>query len=197
MNRFAIVAACLAIAAPQAFAQAHNFEGFSVGINYEATRASYSAAGSGAGGGGSDNGTGNGLSLQAQYLFAVKERFVLGLGLTDSPTNVNMGSSAGNQLNLLTQNRSAIDFIGGIASSESTLVFLKLSDLRGTIVDGTSGASYAANGFGYGLGVRTLFDKHKFIQIGYDANTYRDVQGNGVTLSPQSRVISIGVGYEF
>lgn len=189
MKRTLLIAASVAIAAPQVFAQAKNFEGFSLGLNAESTNSQTTLTGTG-----SDSNTMGSLAAQAQYTMALGPQFTLGLGATAAPASLNAG--AVNGISYSTKNRASFDVTPGYAVSDTTLVYGKLSALTGTssAVDATGAETTAnLNGFGYGVGVRYLLDKNFFVQGDINSNRYNDV--NGTSLS--STALAVGVGYKF
>lgn len=189
MKRTLLIAASIAIAAPQVFAQAKNFEGFSLGVNGESTSSTTTAIGTG-----SDSSTATGLNLQAQYTFALNPQFALGLGASLGTSSLNTGTV--NAINYSSKNRSSFDLMPAYALSDTTLLYGKLSALSGTVaaVDATGTETTASlSGVGYGLGVRHLLDKNVFVQGDIATNRYNDVSNTGLSAT----VYSIGVGYRF
>ena len=199
MKKLSLIAACMVVAAPQAFAQAKNFEGFSVGLNAEMTRSTTEASPLSASDGSNSTGTG----LQLQYSLALTDRFLLGLGATASFGTLTAGSSAALGVDFTTKNRSSFDITPSYALTDTTLLYGKVSALSATGVATLQGTSTeeskSLNGVGYGLGLRTLVDKNVFLQLGYDWNKYNDVTNNAgtATLKSTSNVFSLGVGYKF
>jgi outer membrane immunogenic protein len=191
MKRALMIAASLALAAPQVFAQAKSFEGFSLGANAEMARSTTERAGA------SDSGNGSGLGLQAQYAFALGPQFVLGLGLTASTGNRNAGTLGATEFS--TKDGASFDLLPGFAISESLLLYGKVSALSATNVAKTGGAETTASidGMGVGLGLRGMVDKNLFFQVGYDENRFNDKTMGGVTVKPRSSIFSLGVGYKF
>jgi opacity protein-like surface antigen len=179
-----------------AFAQAKNFEGFSVAANVTSAKTGVDLTIFGLPL--STDGNTTGLDLQAQYSLALSPQFVLGLGATIGTGTNNAGSIFTAEFS--SKNRTAIDFIPGFAVSDSTLIFGKLSFLN-TDVTGTVGnvsESKSITGTGYGFGLRNLINKNVFFQLGYDVNKYQDVDlGSGNTAKPSSTVLSGGLGYKF
>ncbi len=192
MKKASLFAACLIVAAPQVFAQAKNFEGFSLGANAEFTRSTVDANGL------SDSGNSSGLGLQAQYNFALTNQFVLGVGATLSFGNHNAASNTGPLgVTVYSKNNTSLDLTPGFALSDSMLLYGKISALSGTAQDDTFSTSTNLSGIGYGIGLRSMIDKNLFFQIGYDSNKYNDITDNGVSVSPKSSIFSLGMGYKF
>ena len=193
MNRlFTLAAVVAALSSVQAFAQARNFEGFSLGANADFDRSTVDATG-----GTSDNGTSTGLGLQAEYSWALGRNFVLGLGASANTGNRKAGTYV-NGNDAYSKDRYSIDLIPGVAATDKVLVFAKVSSLagNGASSDGTSTASL--QGLGYGLGFRALINNNLFWQAGYDSVTFNDVTfGNGTVASFKGNILSLGIGYKF
>jgi len=191
---FALTAVTAALAASQAFAQAKNHEGFSLGANAEFDRSSVEATGTGAA---SDSGNSTGLGLQAQYSWALGSNFLLGLGVTANTGNRKAGAySNGNEAYI--KDRYAIDLIPSIAVNDKVLVFAKVSSVgaNGTSSSGTGTASI--QGLGYGLGFRAMIDNKLFWQAAYDYVKFTDVTfANGTVSSFKTNILSVGIGYKF
>lgn len=188
----AIAAVLCAFGSAQAFAQARNFEGFSVGANVEAdSEASNASDGS------SGSSSNTGLGLQARYDWALGDRFVLGLGGTISTGNRNAGTFASGAT-AFTSNRYSIDLTPGYAVSKDLLVFGKLSDINATATGDDGSSTNSTQGIGYGIGVRGMVDHHVFWQAGLDHYRFNDATFNtGTTASLSGNIVSFGVGYKF
>ena len=101
MKKALLLAATVAFIAPQAFAQAKSFEGFSVGANLAIAKTTTEPAGIA-----SESGNSNNLDLQAQYSFALAPQFVLGLGVTLG-TGTNKAGNYGATDEISTKNRNS------------------------------------------------------------------------------------------
>ncbi len=189
MKKALLLAASVAFIAPQAFAQAKNFEGFSLGASIASTKTTFENPTV------SIDGTTASLDLNAQYNFALAPQFVLGVGLNLGTGNNKAGTSAG--VDVITKNRYALEFTPGYAVSNTLLVYGKVASLSATAEAGTF--SEGISGIGYGLGVRGLVDKNIYWQVGYDANTYSEKTSAalGGAYKTKSSVFSLGVGYKF
>lgn len=189
-----LTAVVAALSSSQAFAQAKNFEGFSLGANAEFDRSTVDATGTG---GISDNGNSTGLGLQAQYSWPLSSSFVFGLGVSASSDNRKAGTyTTGHQA--YTKDRYSLDLIPGIAVSDMVLVFAKVSSVSATGASSNGTSTSSLYGLGYGLGFRALIDKNLFWQAGYDYVKFNDVTfSNGTVASFKSNVLSLGIGYRF
>lgn len=187
-----IIAAAVAAAtfAPQAFAQAKNFEGFSlaVGVNSVSTKLDWSGALTG-----SASGSGANLGLQAQYAMALGESFVLGLGVNAGVGDTSAGTPSGNSEVKLT-NTSSVYVAPGFALNNSVQIYGKIAAINGSLGGGGSGSS---GGMGYGLGAQVLSGKNVYYQAEYMNNKYNDSTSSGTTFKVSSDVFSFSVGYKF
>lgn len=222
-NKLIIVAAVAAFFAPQAFAQAANFQGFSLGGNVAMAKTKVDYVGTGLGA--TSSASTSGLDLQLQYSVALGDKFLLGFGatmgggsnqagtvdVTTTTTTVipqtdpsapiqTVSTFSTKTIEFNTKSRTSFELMPAYAISDTVLVFAKLSSLSATAVAVTNGveSTETMSGMGYGVGLRTMFDKNMFFQIGYDTNKYEE-KGNAAVLAAQSSstVFNIGVGYKF
>jgi len=190
MKKALLLAATVAFIAPQAFAQAKSFEGFSVGANLAVANTKTEITSQAV----SESGNTTGLDLQAQYSFSLAPQFVLGLGLTLGTGSNKAGTYTFGDV--VTKNRLSFDIVPGYAISNTLMVFGKVSSLSADVVATPTGGAenkQSATGIGYGFGVRGMIDKNMFYQVGYDINKYNDIGGDKLS----STVLSLGVGYKF
>lgn len=189
----AMVAAIGLLGAMQAFAQARNFEGMSLGANLEVDHGSITATD-----GSSDNSHSTRLGLQARYDWALDEQFLLGLGASVGLGQHSAGSYLGGS-SAYTKNRYAIDLMPGYAINKQLMVYGKISALSATALsdDGVSTAS--VHGTGCGIGVRGLMDSNTYWQVGLDTNRFQDVTFSSTsnTATFRDNIFSLGVGYKF
>jgi outer membrane immunogenic protein len=194
MKKLVLAAFCLVFASAQVFAQAKNFEGFSLIANVQSSRTNVDLSS-----GASDSGTSTGLGLQGQYTFALNNQYVLGVGVALGLNNRNASSASGTVgLDGYTRNNTSFEFMPGIALSNTTLLFGKISATTGTFTaDSTGAPSLGLTGLGYGIGVKYLIDKNVFWQVSYDLNRFNDSTNAGVTYTIKPTIFSLGVGYNF
>lgn len=187
----AIVAAVGMLSAMQAFAQAKNFEGLSLGANLEVDHGSMTATD-----GSSDSAHSTRLGLQARYDWALDNQFLLGLGASVGTGHRSAGAYLSGS-EAYTKNRYSIDLMPGYAINNQLMVYGKVSALSATALsdDGVSTAS--VHGTGYGIGVRGLIDRNTYWQAGLDAHRFNDVTFNTNTVTFKDNVFSVGVGYKF
>lgn len=194
MKKTILALACTALATPLVFAQAKNFEGFSIGANIANTKTTVEDTSPG---GSSIDGTTTGLELNAQYNWALGQEFVLGVGVTMGTGNNKAGTVPGVG-DVTTKSRYSLEFTPGFAISKDILIYGKIASLSGTVELDTVG-SESISGVGYGLGVRGMVDKNMFWQVGYDLNQYAEKTSTnfGTTVKGKSNVFSLGMGYKF
>lgn len=192
MKKTVLALACTALATPLVFAQAKNFEGFSIGANIASAKTTFSDSTD------SIDGTTTGLDLNAQYNWALGPEFVLGVGVTMGTGNNKAGTTTIGNADVTTKNRYALELTPGFALSKDMLIYGKIASISAT-ADLSGITSESISGIGYGLGVRGLVDKNMFWQVGYDVNNY--AEKNSATLgdkyTAKSSVFSLGVGYKF
>lgn len=188
----AIVSAIAALGTTPVFAQARNFEGFSLGANVEFDNGSSSATD-----GTSDNGNSTGLGLQARYDWALGDNFLLGLGATASTGKRTAGtyvSGAG----AYTADRYSIDLMPGYALSDNLALYAKVSSVMANASSNDGSSTNSVQGIGYGIGLRGLFYRNMYWLAGVDSYRFNDVTFNtGATSSLKGTVFSLGVGYKF
>ncbi|HCX81680.1 MAG: hypothetical protein A3E00_00285 [Curvibacter sp. RIFCSPHIGHO2_12_FULL_63_18] len=202
MKKLLIASAIVAtFAAPQAFAQAKNFEGFSAGLNINATSSDTDIRNSG----GSVKATGqtssNG-SLQAQYNLALGSAFVLGFGGTYEFGDIDLGSS-GAVFSGKRKNAYSVYVAPGFAVADSWLIYGKVASISASF-ETTGAAIFAgktdASGVGYGFGVQKMLNKNVYLQAEYMQNKYDDktiVTSLTTQAKAEARTFSFGVGYKF
>ncbi len=190
MKKIAIAAAIAAsVVAPQAFAQAKDFQGFSVigavnvnNNNIDITVWSPAAAAS-------ESKTASNIGIQAEYAWALGESYVLGVGASAGLSDYEVSSG------VKFKNSYGLYVAPGVAVNKETLVYAKLASASGKIDNGS--VSFDVSGIGYGFGARFLTSKNVFLQAEYVYNKYDDkTLANGVVKNTTG-VLSLGVGYKF
>jgi len=199
-----IIAAAFAtsFAAPQAFAQAKNFEGLSVGgsLNLASTTTEilYDKL--------SLNGIGQqatNASLQVAYSFAASDVFLLSFGGTYNLGDVDAGAitSGGDIATLKLQNGMSLYVEPGFMLNDKNLGYAKVSYNRGS-AKGQGGATSITQditGYGFGFGMRTLLSKNLFLQVEVDRIQFGSVPFADTTTDYKSSATmgSLGIGYKF
>ena len=193
MKKYVIATAVAAAAfAPQAFAQAKNFEGFSLaaGLNSVSTKMDWSGGATG-----SLSGSGTNVGLQAQYAMALGSSFVLGFGVSTTVGEVPVGTPTGGT-EVKAKDLTAVYIAPGFAVSNDVQIYGKIASVNGTVVNATT--SDSASGIGYGVGTQILGGKNIYYQIEYLSNKYDDKTNTGGTTTKTSTdIFSFSVGYKF
>ncbi|MDR7306720.1 outer membrane beta-barrel protein [Rhodoferax saidenbachensis] len=198
-----LIAAAVTVAtlgAPQAFAQAKNFEGFSVGLNINSTASDTDISNSG----GSVKATGqtsaNG-AFQVQYNLPLGSSFVLGFGGTYEFGDIDIGSSA--IFSGKRKEASSVYIAPGFAINDSWLIYGKVASISAKF-ESTGAAIFTgkadATGMGYGLGFQKMLGKNLYLQAEYMQNKYNDqtiVTSLTTQAKAEARTVSFGVGYKF
>ncbi len=193
MKKILIAAAIAAtFVTPQAFAQAKNFEGFSVlgAVNFNNNKGEVNTATVPS----SVSRTDSNVGLQAEYGLALGDSFVLGLGGTMGLTDINVADNA------KLKNAYSVYLAPGFAVSDNTLLYAKIASISGKF-DANFGST-DLSGTGFGFGARFLSGKNVFYQVEYMNNQYQDkdaVSNAAVKYQAknQTGVLSFGVGYKF
>lgn len=198
MKKLIVAAAVLAtFAAPQAFAQAKNFEGASaaLSVNFAKTKTELSNSSSSL----DASDTDQNAALQLQYGVALNEKFVLGLGATINIGDAKSGNlTVGNTAYQTKQKDTSSLYVApGYAVTDSILAYGKLAYLSSKLSDGDGGSQTFNGGFGFGVGAQYLLNKNMFVQAEYISNKYDDQKIGTATLKLNSDVFSVGVGYKF
>lgn len=186
------VAAC--VFAPQAFAQAKNFEGFSVGanLNLANSTSSYSAPGQT----GTANSFAQNIDLLARYNFALGDKFVLGLGVSASVGDLKAGDiSATNTIKFTSM--TSFFVTPGVAVSDSMQVYGKIAALNVKVTESASATAPSLSGTGYGIGIQQLLSKNMYLQGELMQNNYADYTNGTTVWKFNSSVMSVGIGYKF
>ncbi len=171
-----------AFAAPQAFAQAKNFEGFSItgALNVNNNKGEAVSA---------VDRTESNIGAVAQYDIALGQSFVLGFGASMGLSDFNIASDA------KLKNTYSVFVAPGFAVSNNALVYGKIASVSAKAE--FTNSSLDISGLGYGIGARYFSSKNVFFQAEYMSNKYDDKKIGTTTFKNQTGVFSIGVGYKF
>jgi outer membrane immunogenic protein len=185
--------------APQAFAQAKKFEGFSVAGNLVVTNSTFDTNSTGLVG--SATATSTNLALQGQYAWALNEKFVLGVGAQLGLGDVKSGTISGSTIDIKGKNWNSIYVAPGYVVSDTLLVYGKLAALTGDLEAsaGAANAKSSGDGIGFGIGVQSFLTKNVFIQGELMSNTYSEKKFtlNNEVDKYKNTQFSVGVGYKF
>ncbi len=203
MKKLIIVAAiATSFAAPQAFAQAKNFEGLSVGGNLnllstmtETPLGVYRVNGIGQ--------EATNAGLQAAYSYAASDVVLLSVGGTYNLGGVDAGTvtSNGSTSTLSWQNGMSLYVEPGFMLNDKNLGYAKVSYNRASakVQAGATSITQDITGNGFGFGIRTLLSKNLFLQVEVDRIQFGSARFAGETEDFKSSATmgSLGIGYKF
>lgn len=184
-----------AMAAPQAFAQAGNFTGFSVGLNLALLSSSTEMSS-----GGSTVKLGDTTqiaSLEGAYGFAMGRSGALGVGLTYNLGDVKAGSAPAGEFK--GKDMYSVYVAPGYVLNNDTWLYGKLAYQAMKGESSLSGTTDSANfdGYGYGAGMRALLSRNMYLQIEFLQTAYGDKTIQGFKYKPSASQGSVGIGYMF
>lgn len=191
-----IVAAAVAVAlvTPQVFAQSANFQGFSLGLGVNLADSSSEVTGVGAPTKYKESD--NNLALQLQYNVALNNVFVLGVGGTIGLGDLKAGNPGANQFKI--KDAYSLYVTPGYAINNTWLVYGKVAYLTANWRDDMGHSISFDNGWGYGLGLQTLFSKNWVGQLEYVVSDYGDkAVGAANKVKLKSDALTLGVSYKF
>ena len=181
--------AAAVFAAPQAFAQAKHFEGFSVAGGTLTETSSYTATrGNNISTGGATDTT---LGIQGQYAWAIGDAFVLAAGAQAGLGDLTADAASGKIKNL------AVAYIApGFAVSNDVLIYGKLGAASYDFSNSNGG--YSNSAAAYGLGVQVFLNKNVFFQGEYLYSKPGDKNFNGWNVvTDKVGMTNLSVGYKF
>ena len=183
------VAVAASFAAPQAFAQAKNFEGFSVlgAVNVNNNKAGVTVTTPASTT--SETKTASNVGIQAEYGWALGDSFVLGVGATAGLSDYDISNG------VKLKNSYSFYVAPGVAVSKDTLLYAKLASASAKME--TSAVSIDLSGLGYGVGARFFSGKNVFFQVEYTYNKYDDKNYANGKVTNETGVLALGVGYKF
>lgn len=191
-----LIASAIAAASfsPQAFAQAKNFEGFSVLGGLTAANSKYDFNANPGSTSFSTSKTAANVQLQAEYGFAVSNSVVLGLGIMAGLGDLSFGTPPTATDEVKLKDNLSVYIAPGVALSNSTLLYGKLASASATA---SSNGTASLSGLGYGIGARFLTGKNMFLQAEYVYTKFDDKSNSTGTAQPNSAAFSFGIGYKF
>jgi outer membrane immunogenic protein len=201
MKKLLIASAIVAtFFAPQAFAQAKNFEGASLtaNLNFANTTSDVTSTVFN----GSSTESAQNLGLQGQYNFPIGQSFVLGVGMTLGLGDLKAGTFnvSGTTITIKQKESYSFYIAPGMAISDTTLLYGKIAAISAKFeATGNSTTANTASGTGFGVGVQSFLNKNLFIQGELMQNQYADRSFTALTETDKNKatVISVGVGYKF
>lgn len=196
MKKLLIAGAVLAtVAIPQAYAQTKNFEGFNAGINanYAKTRAT---ARFGDQSTKTDDTSTNG-SVQGSYGVPINDKFVLGVGANVGLGDLDAGSFNG--VSVKAKDMYSVYLEPGYRVNETMLVYGKVSyqRMKGELAGAGTSASDNFDGYGLGVGVRSMINDKFYVQAELTEVDYSSKTVSGIDIKPKQTLGTIGVGYKF
>ena len=186
--------------APQVFAQARNFEGFSLGLNLNAATASSEISSPRFSNKNGDTTTTGGI--QAAYGFPLGDTFVFGIGASYEFGDLKGGSTSASGISyeLKGKDRYSVYFEPGLMISNSSMVYAKIGyqGMKGE-VNFSTGQSSSDDyfGAGYGAGIRTMVNKNVYLQAEFMQLFFDEKTQSGVSSKLSATIGTIGVGYKF
>jgi hypothetical protein len=166
------------------FAQAVNFEGASVGINYNAVNSTATGAGFGL------TGRDQALSLNGKYTKAMSNDYTLGASLDLGLGQLQSGSGVKGT------GHYSFALEAGVATSASMLVFGEISfnGVKRQVANNGLSQSDDFTGIGYGIGLRNLISKNVYWQAALLKRDYNDMANAGTY---NTTGLALGAGYKF
>ncbi len=190
-----LLAAALVVGCASAFAQATPFTGFNAAIGLSFGNSSAKLDSNlGSTSTGEDSVWG---ILSGEYGFAVSPKAVIGVGASIDLGDTKYGnqSALGTTVSLKAKDKYSVFVAPGYALSNNTLAFVKLGYHHAKGELGAQSESF--NGFGIGLGVRTMLDKNMFLQLEATRVDYSRKDVLGGSIKPSSTFGTLSVGYHF
>lgn len=185
-----------------ASAQVSNFTGWTGAVNLSATSTN-TKVGTVVMGVGGDNVIG---SLQGAYSLELSSSSVLGFGLTYAAGKSKSGSFKGGSdtYSISVKNQYSLYIEPGTLLSDNTLFYGKISVEKGKLAPTSSNPSddnpiKSISGTGYGVGMRHMLDKSKFVQLELMKAGYKSFRYPGETtdIKASSTLGTIGIGMKF
>lgn len=195
-----IAAATLAITGT-AFAQVSNFTGYSAGVNMDHTAVTTKLSAGSA----TIDGLGQqsvGATLYGAYGVALDNNTVVNFGATYGLTNAKGGSTddGSGPLTAKLKNQYSLYVEPGMLLNDKTLAYGKIAYNSAKIELDAQGdiGSKSINGFGYGVGIRTMVDKNLSLNVEIKRVNYgQETTLDDVGFKTTATVGSVGIGYKF
>lgn len=188
----AAIVAC-AFAVPHAFAQSEAYKGLSLGLGVNIAKTSTEALLNGASNTGSDNDAN--VAMQLQYTVALNNVWLLGLGGTANAGDLKAGRLGTNDIKA--KNSYALFVAPGYAFGNNWMGYAKLAYLNANTSSSSGGSVNFDAGYGYGLGIQAMLDKHWFAQAEVMVQQYADKTSFNETDKLKANVYSFTAGYKF
>lgn len=188
-----VLASVLALGCASAWADTAAFTGFNaaVGLNFGNASTKFNIPGMINANLGEDSAWG---SLSGEYGFALGSQAVLGVGASVDLGDTKYGTFGfGNApATIKATDKYSVYVAPGYALSKDTLAFVKVGYHNAKM------GSESFNGFGFGLGVRTMLNKNLFLQLEATRLDFSSKDlGGGASVKPTSTFGTLSVGYHF
>jgi hypothetical protein len=197
------------VATTPAFSQAKNFAGPSIAIGggYSSQTATLKITEEG--GDPFDNSIGqNNFSalVDLSYGLEVDKSFILSVGATYDLTDSDLDDVLIENFKTKLQDHYSLYLQPTFLVNNNTGIFGKLSynfaKYTGTVIDDGRSASNNLEGWGYGIGSKTLLDKNTYLQVevnytDYDAIAGTLSSGNTYSADPKTIAGTVSIGYKF
>ena len=179
-----------------AFAQAKNFEGFSVGVNASFVGNTTELTSSGV-----PLNVGDSNLIPAGeigYTHAITDKFTLGISGTYDFIESKAGKIT-SSLQINAKNHYSINLKPGYALSKEALVYALVgyNSVEGSITNVSGSTTFTGIGYGFGTQLmltNNLYAKLEIQQVQYDS---KGTFGGVLNVKPISNVGTIGIGYKF
>jgi hypothetical protein len=182
-----------ALVAPQANAQAGNFEGFSIAAGLNIASTSFSRASVGVSGYTVRSTQANAV-LQVQYDYAIGGQFLLGFGATADSGNLPFGIWRPSNIEMSMKDRYSVYVAPGYSLSDSTLLYGKLAYITATVSDPRA---TQLPGMGYGVGLKILGGDHLFYQAELSGTDYAKREYIDAKDTFGLSLLTLGIGYKY
>lgn len=188
-----------------AFAQAKNFEGFTVGVNVSSVGASAKVNGTDENGAAVSETAGQQSfvpGIELGYNFAATDSVILGFTATYDFTKTKFFdvSDADGFDSTYGQNRYSVNFKPGYVIAPNVMLYATVGYNSITLKSSGSGApdiSKRLNGIGYGAGISVMLNKNVFAKAEVQQVSYNSLSSGDDTAKSSTTIGTIGIGYKF
>lgn len=132
--------------------------------------------------------------LQAEYGYAINDKYLLNAGASRGLGPLVFGTWRGSNIDIKMTDMYSVYLAPGYALNDSTLLYAKLGYLSGTVSDPYS---TILPGTGYGVGAKILGGSHVFYQAELLRSEYAHRAYLDATDSFDVNTLTLSVGYKF
>jgi outer membrane immunogenic protein len=138
-----------------------------------------------------------GVKLHGGYGFEMGNNTVVLVGFGYNPTEFKSGSLQSTTFKI--KNSWSLSVAPGMMLNDKSLAYVKLSYEAGKFntKGSTSSQNYSISGFGYGVGLRTEFNKSTFLETELKQVNYKKITDDGDDATPSATVGSVGLVFKF